>query len=123
MRKLVLQIINKILSRAGLIKYRVVFSDVPPLVSAMRENELTVVDRKYMKWIFLRCPCGCGDLLNLSLMASHDPNWKLKLDYLNRPTIYPSIWKKDGCESHFWITKGKIHWVKDNQRNRWKVWL
>ncbi|MEA1099712.1 DUF6527 family protein [Escherichia coli] len=25
--------------------------------------------------------------------------------------MYPSVWLKDGCQSHFWIKKGRVVWV------------
>lgn len=78
------------------------------------KNEIIVVGRKgYCKWAYLNCPCGCNEILNLSLMKSHDPHWTIKIDSLARPTLYPSIWKNDGCKSHFWIKNGKISWCED----------
>lgn len=65
----------------------------------------------YHKWAHLACPCGCGDIINLSLMKSHEPTWSLKIHW-GLPTFYPSIWKRDGCKSHFWIKKGKIKWSR-----------
>ncbi|MFZ6010436.1 MAG: DUF6527 family protein [Bacteroidota bacterium] len=26
--------------------------------------------------------------------------------------MFPSVWKKDGCQSHFWIRRGKVIWTK-----------
>lgn len=76
-------------------------------------NELTIFGGKgYNKWAHLICPCGCNEIINLSLMKSHNPHWYLKIDNFSRPTLYPSIWKKDGCESHFWIKKGKLIWCE-----------
>lgn len=74
-------------------------------------NEIIIVGGKgYCKWVYIACPCGCGEVLNLSLMKSHEPHWNLKIDNQSRPSLYPSVWKKDGCNSHFWIKEGKIVW-------------
>lgn len=78
------------------------------------EKELLVVGGlNYSKWVHFKCPCGCGDIINLSLMKGRRPNWVLKVSFLGQPTLYPSVWKKDGCESHFWITKGSVIWHND----------
>lgn len=73
---------------------------------------VVVGGKDYVKWAYLKCPCGCGDILSLSLMKSIKPNWKLRIDKNKLPTLYPSIWREDGCESHFWIWKGKLEWAR-----------
>lgn len=65
----------------------------------------------WAKWALFKCPCGCGDALTLSLMKSFKPRWRLRLDKRNRATLSPSVWKKDGCRSHFYIRKSKLKWV------------
>lgn len=81
-----------------------------------KRDELTIIGGKgYNKWVHFKCPCGCNEVINLSLMKSHSPCWKLKIDLFSRPTLWPSIWKKDGCESHFWIKKGRIIWCEEEQ--------
>jgi hypothetical protein len=65
----------------------------------------------WAKWVLMKCPCGCGEVLTLSLMKSFRPRWKLKVSKKNRITLSPSVWKKDGCRSHFYIRKSKLRWV------------
>lgn len=65
----------------------------------------------WAKWVLLKCPCGCGDVLTLSLMKSFKPRWRLRLDKKNLVTLSPSVWKRDGCESHFYIRKSRVKWV------------
>ncbi|MCR8560879.1 hypothetical protein KXD93_24695 [Mucilaginibacter sp. BJC16-A38] len=64
-----------------------------------------------LKWALLKCPCGCGEVLNLSLMKNYEPNWVVKFDSKSRVTLSPSVWKNDGCRSHFFIRKGKVIWA------------
>lgn len=59
----------------------------------------------------LNCPCGCGAVIELMLLQNVKPHWKLTVDHLNRPTLFPSVWRSTGCKSHFWVRQGKIHWV------------
>lgn len=55
------------------------------------------------------CPCGCGRVVELLLVAEAKPRWDLYLDK-GRPTLSPSVWLKSGCRSHFWIRDGRIRW-------------
>ena len=56
------------------------------------------------------CPCGCGKKVELLLVEEASPNWKLTIDEKKRPSLYPSVWLKSGCCSHFWIKNGKVIW-------------
>lgn len=67
----------------------------------------------YRKWAYLVCPCGCGECIMLSLATKGHPRWQVKLDWLLRPTVEPSVWQTTGCCSHFWIRRGRIEWTTD----------
>lgn len=59
----------------------------------------------------MRCPCGCGEALSMSLMANDKPHWDL-IGYEGQPaTLIPSIHRKVRCKSHFWLKGGQIEWV------------
>lgn len=58
------------------------------------------------------CPCGCGDVLEIALLEGAQPRWQLHVDHRGRPTLSPSVWRNDGCRSHFWVKKGKVHWCR-----------
>jgi len=58
-----------------------------------------------------QCPCGCGQRVELPLISEANPKWNLKLDKCSRPSIYPSVWLREGCRSHFFIKVGKVLWV------------
>lgn len=61
----------------------------------------------------MRCPCGCGDSLNLRFVGSRRPIWTL--NSLDGPaTVRPSIWRTSGCQSHFFLTDGEIIWCRYN---------
>lgn len=63
------------------------------------------------RWAMLRCPCGCGDVITLSLQPIHNPHWRVVGNSPEEPGLHPSIWRKNGCHSHFWIAKGQVHWA------------
>lgn len=58
----------------------------------------------------LRCPCGCGETIELALLPVVVPRWELSIDKKGRPTLSPSVWKKSGCRSHFWLRRGVVQW-------------
>lgn len=58
----------------------------------------------------MRCPCGCGELIELPLIAEADQHWTLVVDRGGHPTLSPSVWRKTGCRSHFWLRGGRVRW-------------
>jgi hypothetical protein len=58
----------------------------------------------------MRCPCGCGGTIELMLIREAKPRWDLDTDERHRPTLRPSVWRKTGCGSHFWLRQGRIAW-------------
>ena len=85
-----------------------------PEQAALRPGLLHVVGgRDYRKWAYFACPCGCGAPIMLSLSTARRPRWQVMIDWLDRPTIEPSVWQTDGCHSHFWVKGGRVDWVGD----------
>lgn len=58
----------------------------------------------------MRCPCGCGDTLEMMLLKEAKPNWTLRSQDDAPPTLHPSVWRKSACGSHFWLRDGHIYW-------------
>jgi Family of unknown function (DUF6527) len=58
-----------------------------------------------------RCPCGCGQRIELPLIREADPHWNLRVEPDGTPTLAPSVWRKDGCRSHFFLRSGRVKWV------------
>lgn len=58
----------------------------------------------------MRCPCGCGQRIELPLIPEAKPHWKLRLEPDCSPTLTPSVWLRDGCRSHFFVRRGKVEW-------------
>jgi hypothetical protein len=58
----------------------------------------------------LRCPCGCGQRLEMMLLKEVKPRWDLFVDRRGRVSLHPSVWLREGCKSHFWVRTGKIVW-------------
>lgn len=60
----------------------------------------------------LLCPCGCGDVIQLSLLTDDSPSWRLQWESGKRPSLQPSVWRTTGCHSHFFFTHGRIVWCR-----------
>jgi hypothetical protein len=58
----------------------------------------------------LKCPGGCGTVLEINLVPDMRPLWKVTEDKDGVVTIEPSIWRKRDCGCHFRITKGVVRW-------------
>lgn len=57
------------------------------------------------------CPCGCGATVRLSLHKEGRPRWTVQTHRDGRVSLSPSIWRKVGCRSHFFITDGLIKYA------------
>ena len=87
---------------------------VNPSNDLILPGQLIVVGGKgYQKWAYMRCPCGCDEVIMLSLSKSSRPRWTVSIDTQGRPTINPSVRQVSGCFSHFWVRKGMIEWCDD----------
>jgi hypothetical protein len=58
------------------------------------------------------CPCGCGAVLEMNLLPDDRPVWKASFGKKGRPTLHPSIWRKVGCKSHFFVREGQVIWCE-----------
>lgn len=58
----------------------------------------------------MRCPCGCGRVIELLVIPEAKPRWDLTVDAKGRPTLSPSVWLQKGCKSHFWLRDGRVQW-------------
>lgn len=67
----------------------------------------------YQKWAYFRCPADTEEIIQLSLMPNHRPRWEVTMDFLDRPTVHPSVCQLNGSYAHFWIKQGRIKWCAD----------
>ncbi|HBM13265.1 MAG TPA: hypothetical protein DD390_11275 [Rhodospirillaceae bacterium] len=90
-------------------KLILVDGDSPPEIIRSRNLYLAKDDGE--DWsVAMRCPCGCGDRLELMLATEARPHWSVRSKPNAPPTLQPSVWRKAGCKSHFWVRDGRIVW-------------
>jgi Family of unknown function (DUF6527) len=58
------------------------------------------------------CPCGCGDVIELTMIKTFSPRWNISIEDNGVVTLTPSINRSVGCKSHFFITRGLVKWCK-----------
>jgi hypothetical protein len=70
-------------------------------------GDVALVERGRPRWLVFACPCGCGEELPVNLDERAGPAWRL---YRSRrgTSLYPSVWRDTGCESHFIVWRDEI---------------
>lgn len=58
------------------------------------------------------CPCGCGEIIQLSLIKEDNPMWRIVKNDKNQITVSPSIWRTKNCRSHYFLRDSKIVWAE-----------
>jgi|SRR6266487_3443518 len=61
------------------------------------------------------CPCGCGELIQLSLVPDASPYWRIKMHWNKLVSLSPSVWRTIGCRSHFILWRGRIYWCAGSE--------
>ncbi len=83
-------------------------SDVP---SVMKPGWVAIVGSKAVhKWAIFTCPCGRGHRIDLNLQARHMPHWRLTIES-GLPTVSPSVDYVGEFRCHFFVRRGRVHWV------------
>lgn len=102
-----LKLLEWLLPARGLM---VVTGDMLPKKLPLRSVVLLQDDGE--NWcVGMRCPCGCGQKVELPLIPEASPRWKLQIEVNGSPTLAPSVWLREGCRSHFFVLSGKVKWV------------
>lgn len=66
----------------------------------------------YPKWVYFQCP-RCWETIQIPVARGSD--WQLAIDWLSRPTLSPSIWQRETCGAHFFVTRGRIMWCQGHR--------
>jgi len=83
--------------------------DEPEIISP--KTIYIVGDEEFQAIAIMLCPCGCNSKIHLNLLPGNKPTWSISTKS-GALTLKPSVWRKVGCESHFFLRKGKIIWAR-----------
>lgn len=86
--------------------------DVPTVLS--RDTIYIIGDASGSWSVALLCPCGCKAIVQLSTMRGSRPRWRLQPERDGTVSLYPSVWRTQGCRSHFLVRFGRIIWCTDD---------
>lgn len=67
---------------------------------------------KYLWFAAMLCPCGCGEILYMNLQDHSRPRWSIVRHSDNTISLTPSVWRKVGCQSHFFFRQGQVVWCR-----------
>jgi hypothetical protein len=71
-------------------------------------GDAVLIVRGTPRWLILRCPCGCGDNIPINLDSRAGEAWRIYGPSGRGLTLFPSVWRETGCESHFVIWRDRI---------------
>jgi hypothetical protein len=113
-------LITNVLASVGFIRrpaLKVNYTAEHPTNEDIQAGVIYIVQHSgFPKWAIFRCPRHEEEIIQLSLMFKRRPSWTVKTDWLDRPTIHPSVRQIDGSYSHFWVRGGCIDWCTDSGR-------
>jgi hypothetical protein len=74
-----------------------------------KPGDYVLVIRGVPRSVVMLCPDGCGAILTINLDSRAGPAWRA---YVRNSalTVYPSIWREEGCKSHFILWEDRVLW-------------
>lgn len=73
-----------------------------------RVGDVVVVARGRPRLLVMTCPCGCSEQISVNLDRRAGLAWRLYTTNAHGMSVFPSIWRTSGCESHFVIWNDRI---------------
>ena len=84
---------------------------VEDLPDDLKEHRVYLAGEGVNVWAAaMRCPCGCGDRIELNLLPQSRPSWRADVHGDGTVSLTPSVWRQKGCRSHFILRLGRITW-------------
>jgi hypothetical protein len=90
------------------VKHVLSMNDVP---ASLGTNLYVVGPRDRPKWVVLACPCDNAERIDVNLMRTNYPRWRLT-ERNGSVSLAPSLWMPEStCGSHFWLWENTLYWV------------
>jgi hypothetical protein len=77
-------------------------------LNLVHPGDAVLIVRGYPRWLLLKCPCGCGEEIPVNLDQRAGKAWRIYGSKEQGVTLFPSIWRDTGCQSHFIVWGGRI---------------
>jgi hypothetical protein len=74
-----------------------------------RAGDCVLLIRGVPRALVMTCPDGCGETLTVNLDSRVGPAWR-RFERHGQVTVYPSVWRDNGCRAHFIVWKDHILW-------------
>jgi Family of unknown function (DUF6527) len=72
-------------------------------------GEAVLVRRGVLRSMVMACPDGCGEILAVNLDGRAGKAWRY-YDQGGDVSLFPSVWRDTGCQSHFILWRSRIYW-------------
>lgn len=89
---------------------RLRYERVDEFPDLLKPSTLYVAGEEHMWAAAMLCPCGCGDVIELNLLEQASPCWSVRQHRDGSVTLMPSVWRRKGCCSHFFVRNSRIYW-------------
>jgi hypothetical protein len=83
-------------------------------------GDIAIVERGVPRLLVMKCPDDCGDTLRINLDPRTSKAWRVYRDD-DGLSLFPSVWRDTGCESHFIIWSDDIYWSDGGDRRYKRV--
>lgn len=88
-------------------------------VSKLKAPGDVALDRRGVeRSLVMQCPDGCGALLTINLDPRAGKAWRFD-QRGGKLSLYPSVWRDDGCEAHFILWRDYLIWGDGGDTYRW----
>lgn len=102
-------------------RFKTVFVE-EDLPTKLKTKTIYIITEDNEPWhVAMLCPCGCNATLQMNLIPDEYPVWRLEYHKNGFSTLNPSIWRKKGCLSHFWLRNGHIYWCEKPNESMAKI--
>lgn len=77
-------------------------------------GEAVLVRRGVLRSVVIACPDGCGEVITINLDGRAGKAWQY-YEQGGDMSLFPSVWRDTGCESHFILWRSHIYWCDRNE--------